>query len=366
MKMDARPSRKKPTLAEVAREAGVSPAAASLAIRGEPGVSAATRDHIVETARRMGYRTNSRAQARQTRPYIIGLLIKAPPGDAPEVNRFYAPVTTGVEELCRLRGLDLRLAAMPVDEDYHPLEVPRLVSEKTCDGLVVLGAQLSAGTAAMLAAGPPVVLVDAYAEDLAFDAVVSDNVGGARVAVEHLLARGHTAIALAGTRPDSFPSIIDRRRGYLAAVVEASLEPRLIDGSHADPEAAAAAAIVHLRDHPDTTAVFCANDEVACALLRLAATDGLDVPGRVSVVGFDDIDMARYITPGLTTLAVDKVGMGRLAVTLLLHRLEFADAAPVQAQLRPQLVERASVGPVGPAGSRRSGGAAPNGRTSPG
>ncbi|MFN8623072.1 MAG: LacI family DNA-binding transcriptional regulator [Chloroflexota bacterium] len=348
--MDARPGRKHPTLADVARESGVSPAAASLAIRGEPGVSTATREHVIETARRMGYRSSARTAPRPARPVTVGLLIKAPPGDAPEVNRFYAPVMTGVEELCRLRGLDLRLAALPVDADYHPLEVPRLVSDRSCDGLIVLGAQLSSGTAALLADGPPVVLVDAYADDRELDSVVSDNVGGARAAVEHLIGRGHRAIALAGTRTDSFPSIRGRRRGYLEAMEAAGLAPRLIDATHSDPDAAAAAVLADLAAHPGTTAVFCSNDEVACATIQAAARAGIDVPGRLSVVGFDDIDLARYVAPQLTTLAVDKVGMGRLAVVLLLHRLEFPDAAPAQAQLMPRLVERDSV--IGPAKRR--------------
>ena len=131
---------RKVTLADVAREAGLSPAAASLAIRGEPGVSRQTRDRVIETARRLGYQGLARPAGRRSRQVTLGLIIKAPQGDAPEANRFYAPVMAGVEEMCRIRDADLLFATMSVDEGYHPIEVPRLVTERACDGLIVIGA----------------------------------------------------------------------------------------------------------------------------------------------------------------------------------------------------------------------------------
>jgi DNA-binding LacI/PurR family transcriptional regulator len=293
----------------------------------------------------MGYRGVARVQPRSARTVTIGLIIKAPKGDAPEVNRFYAPVMTGVEEMCRARGVDLLFASMPVDDTYHPLEVPRLVSDRGCSGLVVIGTHLSSGTAAMLEGGPPVVLVDAYAEDRDLDSVVSDNVGGARVAVDHLRALGHREIVLVGTQPDAFPSILQRRRGYLEAIAEAGLRSHLVDASHIQPMLAAEATVGYLATHPEVTAAFCSNDEVACAVIEAVRRTGAEMPRRLSVVGFDDVDMARFVSPQLTTLAVDKVGMGRMAVNLLLHRLEHRGDAPIQALLRPRLVERASAVP---------------------
>jgi hypothetical protein len=114
-------------------------------------------------------------------------------------------------------------AALPVDAQYYPLEVPRLVMERSTDGLIVIGAHLSQGTTALLEDGPPAILVDAYAEDLTFDSVVSDNIGGARAAVEHLIGLGHRDIALIGSRPDS-SGILQRRRGYEQAIAEAELQ----------------------------------------------------------------------------------------------------------------------------------------------
>lgn len=334
---------RKVTLADVAREAGLSPAAASLAIRGEPGVSRQTRDRVIETARRLGYQGLARPAGRRSRQVTLGLIIKAPQGDAPEANRFYAPVMAGVEEMCRIRDADLLFATMSVDEGYHPIEVPRLVTERACDGLIVIGAHLSSSTTILLEQGPPAILVDAYAEDVAFDSVVSDNVGGARAAVEHLISRGHREIAVIGSAPDSFPSILLRRRGYAQAIAEAELTPHFVDVRHVPPEPAAIAGLAYLRAHPEVTAAFCCNDDVAVTLIQMAQRAGLDVPGTLSVVGYDDVDLARFVSPQLTTLSVDKLGMGRLAVTLLLHRLEFGHGAMTQAFIRPTLVERDSV-----------------------
>jgi LacI family transcriptional regulator len=334
------------TLADVAAAVSLSPAAVSLALRGKPGVSEATRARVVEAARSLGYRPVAGVSRQHQKPLTIGLVIKAVHGDSPEANRFYAPVMAGIEESCRTHVMNLMLATMPVDEHYYPIEVPRLVTDRTCDGLIVVGAHLSLATAEILRGAPPVVLVDAYSEDDSFDSVATDNVGGARTALEHLVARGHRDIAILGTAPQAFPSILQRRRGYEQVIAEAGLAPHYIDAPYWPPESAAAVGVDYLKANPETSAVFCANDAVAIALLQAARLAGISVPGDLSVVGFDDIDLARFVSPALTTMAVDKVGMGRIAVTLLAHRLELEKECVTQTLVRPQLMERESVRPA--------------------
>jgi LacI family transcriptional regulator len=336
------------TLADVASAIGLSPAAVSLALRGKPGVSEATRARVVEAARSLGYRPVAGVSRQRQKPLTIGLVIKAVNGDSPEANRFYAPVMAGIEESCRSHVMNLMLATMTVDENYFPIEVPRLVTDRTCDGLVVVGAHLSLATAEILRGAPPAVLVDAYSEDDAFDTVATDNVGGARTAVEHLVTRGHKEIAILGTTPQAFPSILQRRRGYEQAVGDAGLTRHYIDAPYWPPEAAGAVGVAYLQTHPEVTAVFCANDAVAIALLQAARQSGISVPGQLSVVGFDDIDLARFVSPALTTMAVDKVGMGRIAVALLAHRLELEKECITQTLVRPQLIERESTRALDP------------------
>lgn len=358
--MRTRTGRKLATLADVAKAVGCSSAAVSLALRGEPGVSDATRQRVVEAARTLGYRSLAGASRKRQSPLTIGLVIKALHGDSPEANRFYAPVMAGIEESCRRHKMDLMLAMMPVDQHYYPIEVPRIVTDRTCDGLIVVGAHLSQATAEILQGAPPAVLVDAYSEDDAFDSVATDNVGGARTAVEHLVSLGHRNIAILATEPQAFPSILQRRRGYEQAIEEAGLDRHYIDAPYFPPESAAIAGVAYLKAHPEITAVFCANDAVAVALLQAARLADISVPGKVSVVGFDDIDLAGFISPALTTMAVDKVGMGRIAVTLLAHRLELGKECVTQTLVRPTLVERESTRIVN--GAVRLGEAAPSRR----
>jgi DNA-binding LacI/PurR family transcriptional regulator len=296
----------------------------------------------MEAAKVIGYRPVPTVARQRQKPTTIGLVIKAVHGDAPEANRFYAPVMAGIEESCRNHGMDLMLATMPVDQHYFPIEVPRIITDRTCDGLVVVGAHLSRATSEILEAAPPCVLVDAYAENDPFDSVCADNVNGARAAVMQLVAMKHRNIAILGTESQAYPSILQRRQGFEQAMVDAGLSPRFIDSPYWPPEMAASIGLDYLLGHPDVTAVFCANDAVAIALIQAAAQVGLNIPGRVSIVGFDDIDLASFVSPMLTTMAVDKVGMGRIAVTILAHRLELGKECVTHTFVRPQLVSRLS------------------------
>lgn len=335
------------TLADVAAAVGLSPAAVSLALRGKPGVSAATRQRIVEASRGLGYRPLSTTRHHQG-PLTVTLVIRALHGDSPGANRFYGPVLAGVEERCRRLHIRLMLAIMPVDQHNHPIEVPHSVTDRLSDGLIFVGAHFSQSISPLLEGALPAVLVDAYAEDGAFDAVETDNILGARTAVEHLVSHGHRNIAILGTDPDTFPSILLRRRGYEQAMAEAGLTPRYIDVPYYEHEAAAAAAISYLCANPSVTAIFCANDLVAITFIQAAKQAGMAVPERVSVVGFDDIDLAGFISPSLTTMAVDKAGMGRLAVTLLAHRIDVGEECVTSTLVRPQLIERESVRTIEP------------------
>jgi DNA-binding LacI/PurR family transcriptional regulator len=330
------------TLADVAAAVGLSPAAASLALRGKVGVSEATRTRVFEAATALGYRAQASGSRQQARHMTIGLVINPVHGGSQEANRFYAPVIAGIQGSCRSHHMDLMLATMPVDQHYYPIELPRIVTDRTCDGLIVVGAHLSQETAEVLQAAPPAVLVDGYAERDAFDSVAIDNVGGARTAIEYLISIGHRDIAILATEPQAYPSILQRRRGYEQVIAEAGLVPHFIDALYWQPESAAVACLTYLKAHREVTAVFCANDLVAVALLQAARQECLPIPDQISVVGFDDIDLAGFVSPALTTMAVDKVGMGRIAVTLLAHRLELGKECVTQTFVRPTLVERES------------------------
>jgi LacI family transcriptional regulator len=344
-----RDARKATTIRDLAAAVGLSPAAVSLALRGKSGVSNATRARVLEASARMGYQLKmsyplaSTPPRRSRDPMTVTLVIRALP-DQPTTNVFYGPILSGIEERCR--GLDIRLvfAIMPVDEHNHPLGLPRSVTDHPTDGLILVGADIGTRWTSLLRVGAvPAVLVDGYAEDEALASVDIDNVSGARTAVRYLISRGHREIAIVGTAPDAFPSVRERRVAYEQTVSEARLTPHYVDVPYYDHERAAEAAVQYVLAHPEVTAIFCANDLTAITFLQAARVAGVSVPDQVSVVGFDDIDLASIIRPGLTTMAVNKPAMGRLAVTLLLHQLDIGKITGSTTLVKPTLVERATV-----------------------
>jgi LacI family transcriptional regulator len=139
------------------------------------------------------------------------------------------------------------------------------------------------------------------------------------------------------------PGVEERRRGYMQALLDHGLAEQYFADSHLTREEAADSVARLLRDHPQVTALFCCNDEIAIGAMQAARAIGRRLPEDVSIIGFDDIILAEHVTPALTTMHVDKISMGRLAVQLLGSRAEFPDAACVTATLRPTLVERRSV-----------------------
>ena len=340
------------TLDEVAAEAGVSRAAASLALRGKPGVGDDTRQRILDVAAGLGYRLRLPGQGAGVAAPVtgtIGLLVKSRPADIGSTNAFYAPVVAGISRACTELRLDLRLDSLAVDDRFDPVEVPRMLQAGDVDGLVILGAFLSQPTAAMVG-DLPLVLVDGYAAERGrFPSLVTDNTGCAEEATRHLIRLGHRTIAVAGTSPTAFPSILDRRRGYEQAMAAAGLEPVYADAPHDDPARAARAVVTLLDERPDVTALVAANDAVA---LEVLAELGGRVPDGLSLVGFDDIDAAVMVRPRLDTVAVDKQAMGRLAVSLLRHRIANPEDPSFTLVQQARLVVRETSAPPRPTGAR--------------
>ncbi len=337
-------ARVKVTIADIARESGVSAATVSLALRNKAGLRDETRQRVLDTAQHLGYLYQSSNQAAaRLEVNHIGVILKARTNDQAATNSFYGPVLSGIEEICRRRQIHLVYANLLVDEENVPIEPPRLLTDRHADGLLVVGMQVNQLLRTLFQKhDSPVVLVDAYAEGNIFDAVVSDNVAGAYAATSYLLRQGHTKIAILGSQPHAFPSILERRKGYIAALKEAELPPHFWD-CQLWPDAAAEAVRLYLKQQPEVTAVFACNDAVAIALLRVAQEQQCTIPRELSVIGFDNIDLAQHTAPPLTTMRVDKAGMGRLAAQLLINRIEYPAAAPVQVHICPQLIARQSV-----------------------
>jgi LacI family transcriptional regulator len=350
------------TLADIAREALVSPATVSLVLRNRPGVGDSTRRRVLAVAQELGYapqRRNGRpapgARARQ-----VALLIKSRPDDPPERNEFYSHVLMGIEAVCREQRVHLLWGSVLVDEQNRPLEMPPLLEDDVADGLLVVGTRVEASLwQSFRRLGVPIVLVDSYLAPgvtaAQCDSVVTDNARGGADAAAHLLALGHRHIALLGTGEGAYPSLRERGAGFGAAVAahyartaEAGSGEmvQLVETGPLRSEEEAEAALRHLlADVPALTACFAANDALAVGALLAAGRARRRVPQEFSLVGFDDILRAEHLIPPLTTLRVDKLQLGRLAAHLLLERLARPGGAAVTATVGPELIVRSSCAP---------------------
>jgi DNA-binding LacI/PurR family transcriptional regulator len=346
------------TLGDVARRAGASPAAASLALRGRPGVSDATRRRIAKAAADLGYHV--RPIPVSTAERTIGVLVAARTDGRADPS--YGGIVAAMNHLGASRRWDVRLGLLAIDDDDVPIGVPPLAGNADLDGYVVIAPWLPAEAVAAFG-GRPIVLVDGDTDaDDDMTTVIADDASGAADATRLLLVAGHRRIALVGTTRDGPGSVLERRRGYQDELRAVGLAPRFVDGPP-NERLRLAATVVALALEAELTAVVCGSDVVALAVLAAARAAGVDVPRDLSVVGFDDIDAARLSDPPLTTVSVDRAAMGRLAFAVLEHRIARRADPPFTALQRARLIERATVAGVpGPSAGDR-GQPAVSGRT---
>ena len=334
------------TMAEIATSTSASSRDVALALAGDARVSADLRQRIIDEIHASSYRPLQAIQAALGRPLRLALVFKTHHGDTPTGNRFYSPIASSIATSCVTHDAEVIETTMIVDEQYRLLEIPSVLTDGSVDGAFFLGAQLDAAAIERVrSATCPVILVDGYSYGDALDSVVIDNVAGARTAVEHLITRGHSEIALIGTEPVSYPSIQDRRTGYTDALQARGLPTHYVDASYVVAEAVAVLGVDYVQRHPSVTAVFGATDLVTVGFMQVARDQGFRLPRDISLVGFDDIDLASLVMPALTTMAVDRTWMGRAAFALLVHRLEVPAGDQVTALVAPRLIERESVVP---------------------
>jgi LacI family transcriptional regulator, galactose operon repressor len=330
------------TIASVAALAGVGVGTVSRVLNDSDAVSGSTRMRVLEAIEALDYEPSAAARALSTgRTSTIGVL---------------APFFTEPSVVERLRGVTRRLASSGYQVTLFDIERPdqsdaafrSLAVKGRVDGLLVVSLPPSDEQLERLeAAGIPVVLVDRRREGAT--AVFTDDEAGGRLATEHLLALGHERIAFLGDTengPFGFTSSEARRRGYEAALRDAGITPRpelVRTGPHRrDAARTATGELLALAVPP--TAVFAASDHQALGVLEGATIEGLEVPERLSVIGFDDIELARYC--GLTTVAQPLEVSGTRGAELLLDAL--SGGAPRSQELRLELLVRSTTAP--PAG----------------
>jgi DNA-binding LacI/PurR family transcriptional regulator len=335
---------RRPTIDDVARHAGVSKGAVSLALNGRPGVSDATRLRIAAAADALGWHPSARAKAlSESRALAIGLIIARPPNLLAS-DPFFGQLLAGVETELANSGYALVLSVIgevaTEAETYR-----RLAHDERVDGVLITDARLDDSRYALVAElGLEAVVVGHPDRASGLPGVAADERTALARAVGALVELGHERVAQV-SGPAMLVHAAERRDAWRDALLARGLSAGpVVEGDYTGEGGARATKRLLQRKRPPT-AILYANDLMAIAGLRVAREMGLLVPRDVSVVGFDDIPLAEHVHPSLTTVRQDPVAAGAAAAKLLLQRLR---GEPVAAPALPEpvLVVRDSIGPA--------------------
>lgn len=331
------PSGRRVTIHDVAARAGVSQPTASLVLSNHPRarVAPATRQRVLDAAAELGYKPNVVAKSLASRrSFALGVIV-------PDVrNPFVADVITGAERVAADAGYAVLLCDQSARSVRQHLDVLRA---RQIDG-VLLDAVGASTLPDEALAGVNVVLIDEPSER--WPGIATDAVMAGRLAAEHLLELGHTEMAFIGPASDVHAFRM-RERGFVGRLREAGIALRSarLRRAPATVSGGRDAMRLLLANGPRPTAVFCANDLMAIGALKQALTAGLSLPTDLSVVGCDDIELARYVTPELTTISVPARELGARAARLLLQLIEQSPQRVSASRLLPvRLVTRGSSG----------------------
>ncbi|WP_020573598.1 LacI family DNA-binding transcriptional regulator [Actinopolymorpha alba] len=331
---------RRPTIADVARHAGVSKGAVSFALNGRPGVAPATRERILAAAAELGWRPNARARSLSvSRAFALGLVLARDPvllGSDPFFPSFIAGVETVLAERGHALVLQVVAAGAAEENGYR-----RLAEDARVDGVILSDLRRHDPRVPLVEdLGLPAVTLNRPDVPSPFPAVCLDHRPGILAAVEHLVGLGHTDIAhVAG--PDDFLHGHERKQAFLDALDAAGLPAGRVEDADFTAAGGTAATRRLLCQPSRPTAIVYANDLMAIAGISAAQDLGLQVPGDLSVTGYDDTELAAHIHPALTTVRTNVFGWGQVAARALLSLIDGEAVGDVK--LEPaQLVARRS------------------------
>ena len=327
------------TIKDVAREAGVSVATVSRVWNEAAFVSTATRQRVAAVAARLGYSPHGAARSLITRTtHALGVLLPDLYGE------FFSEIIRGIDHTAQAAGYHILVSSSHDSKDE--IDAALRSMRGRVDGLIIMSPDLEAQrTLQTLQGSFPVVLLNGGAEAEAFDTITIENHEGAHEMTRHLIARGHRRIAMV-CGPQRNYDAAERLRGYHTALTEGGIEPEaslVVRGDFSELSGYGAVSQL-LELEPRPTAIFAANDSMAIGALSALREAGLRVPDDVAVAGFDDIPLARYMNPPLSTVHVDISQLGERAAALLLASLRKGNRPHQQLQLPTTLVIRASCG----------------------
>lgn len=331
------------TIKDVARHAGVSVASVSRALNGHESVTPETRARILDIARELRYMPHGAARSLITRrTQTVGAVLPDLYGE------FFSELIRGMDVAARRSGLHLLVSSSHGSADETALALRAL--QGRVDGLLVMSPHADAPLLSdNLPSAVPTVLMNTQVAGSDYASLNVDNFAGAYAMVQHLVARGFRRIALVAGPADNFDAQ-ERRRGYEEALAELlpGAAPLVFDGDFTEAGGDRAARAIEAAGRR-TDAIFATNDAMAVGCLFALNELGVRVPQDLALVGFDDIPMARYTTPPLTTVRVRIAELGERAMARLIACLEQPEHVDTQAEvLACELVVRQSCAPAEP------------------
>ena len=350
----------RPNIRAVAQLSGLSPATVSLALRNQDSIPPETRERVLAAAAKLNYQYKPRAiksaKGQEAKSIRNLLYVVNDYGDAPALaNPFYGAILNGA--VVASPSFNSYVHPVILQHD-HPLDAP--LPEPLCnqpDGLLLASPYPTALVKHVAhTVDCPMVLIDNLIPGSPYDTIMNDDFGGAYQAVQHLLDLGHRYIYMimgplkkAGVLPNTPPSVLDRYRGYSAAMLDSGHTPfpaveipldynQTIAGRKELPQWLSGL----LSRSPRVTALFCNVDFYAVQIISALHTIGYRVPDDISVVGFDDLEIAQMIHPQLTTVQINRSAMSQVAVERLVARMEGDISAPVSIHVGARLIVRDS------------------------
>jgi len=334
----------KATSFDIAHLAGVSQSTVSRALRGSPLVSEETRLRIEEAASQLKYKVDKNASNLRTRHSgtLALLLFEDPTADDSHINPFFLSMLGSITRACAQRGYDLLVSFQQLSHDWHA----DYADTRKADGILLLGygdyLAYRDKLEKLVAQGTHCVRWGAVLPDQPDVSIGCDNFRGGQDITTHLLAQGCRRIAFLGDASSHYPEFFDRYRGY-ADVLEKSglaVDPALQVNGESTEQSGYTALETLLARAAKFDAIFAASDLIAIGAMRALADHGLSIPGDVAVAGFDDIPMASFINPQLTTVRQDTRQAGEALVDNLLRLIR---DEPAQSGMLPvKLVVRKS------------------------
>lgn len=324
---------------DIAERARVSISTVSRVLKNAGGISESVAQRVFAAAEELGYEAADSEKPEQLRNVMLLTSLSL----SPSLDPFHADVLSAVEWTCHQQDIHFSYASLSSGGANAEIVLNRL-QRNHVDGVLLLSLDDPALLEQVRALDVPIVMINVEALEAVEDSILPDNYQGARLAMRHLLANGHTRILHI---TQSHRRTIQRRtEAYKDMLREAGIrfDPDLVIETEINAEQTYKVMTQRLAQHgTDYTAVFCANDLSAMGFMRAAQEYGLNIPNDVSIVGFDDISSVAFLTPPLTTVRIDVRQLAALAVRRLMDRVVDPNLLPIRIFLGCGLIERHTV-----------------------